>query len=324
MALLEVENLSIGYHTQKGYLHAVEDVSFSLEEGKSLGFVGESGCGKTTLGMAMMRLLPPNGVIREGRMLFDGADLLQKSDEEMREIRWQKIAMIFQAAMNALNPVHRVHEQIAEAILTHNASIDKKEAFEQVEELFQLVGIPKDRMRDYPHQYSGGMKQRAIIAMALACKPRLIIADEPTTALDVIVQDQILKEIMNLQKEFGISMIFISHDISIVADVCHDIGIMYAGKLVEHGSREEVFNNPAHPYTKALLSSYPTLTGEKGRLMPIPGETPNLIHPPSGCRFHDRCPGAKAACKTGEAVWIETAPRHKTLCYLCGTDCGEE
>ncbi len=294
MALLEVQNLSIGYHTQKGYLHAVEDVSFSLEEGKSLGFVGESGCGKTTLGMALMRLLPPNGIIREGRMLFDGVDLLQKSDEEMREIRWQKIAMIFQAAMNALNPVHRVHEQIAEAILTHNASLDKKEAFEQVEELFQLVGIPGDRMKDYPHQYSGGMKQRAIIAMALACKPRLIIADEPTTALDVIVQDQILKEIMNLQKEFGISMIFISHDISIVADVCHDIGIMYAGKLVEHGSREEVFSNPAHPYTKALLSSYPTLTGEKSRLMPIPGETPNLIHPPSGCRFRDRCPGAKA------------------------------
>ncbi len=324
MALLEVQNLSIGYHTQKGYLHAVEDVSFSLEEVKSLGFVGESGCGKTTLGMALMRLLPPNGIIREGRMLFDGVDLLQKSDEEMREIRWQKIAMIFQAAMNALNPVHRVHEQIAEAILTHNASLDKKEAFEQVEELFQLVGIPGDRMKDYPHQYSGGMKQRAIIAMALACKPRLIIADEPTTALDVIVQDQILKEIMNLQKEFGISMIFISHDISIVADVCHDIGIMYAGKLVEHGSREEVFNNPAHPYTKALLSSYPTLTGEKSRLMPIPGETPNLIHPPSGCRFRDRCPGAKAECKTGEAVWVETSPEHKTLCYQCGADCRQE
>ena len=321
MALLEVQNLSIGYHTQKGYLHAVEDVSFSLEEGKSLGFVGESGCGKTTLGMALMRLLPPNGIIREGRMLFDGVDLLQKSDEEMREIRWQKIAMIFQAAMNALNPVHRVHEQIAEAILTHNASLDKKEAFEQVEELFQLVGIPKDRMKDYPHQYSGGMKQRAIIAMALACKPRLIIADEPTTALDVIVQDQILKEIMNLQKEFGISMIFISHDISIVAEVCHDIGIMYAGKLVEQGSREEVFSKPVHPYTKALLSSYPTLTGEKNRLVPIPGETPNLIHPPSGCRFRDRCPSAKAACKIGEAVWIENSPRHKTLCYQCGTDC---
>jgi peptide/nickel transport system ATP-binding protein len=292
-----------------------------LEEGKSLGFVGESGCGKTTLGMALMRLLPPNGVIRDGRILLDGVDLLQKSNEEMREIRWQKIAMIFQAAMNALNPVHRVHEQIAEAILTHNDSLDKQEAFGQVEALFQLVGIPKDRMRDYPHQYSGGMKQRAIIAMALACKPSLIIADEPTTALDVIVQDQILKEIINLQKEFGISMIFISHDISIVADVCHDIGIMYAGNLVELGSREAVFNNPMHPYTKALLSSYPTLTGEKSRLIPIPGETPNLIHPPSGCRFCDRCPTARATCKTGEAVWIEISPEHKALCYQCGADC---
>jgi peptide/nickel transport system ATP-binding protein len=323
MAILEVENLSIGYHTQKGYLHAVEDVSFSLEEGKSFGFVGESGCGKTTLGMALMRLLPPNGVIRKGHMLFDGFDLLDKSDEEMRQIRWQSIAMIFQAAMNALNPVHRVNEQIAEAILTHNPSIDKKGAFEQVEELFQLVGIPKDRMRDYPHQYSGGMKQRAIIAMALACKPRLIIADEPTTALDVIVQDQILKEIMKLQKEFGISMIFISHDISIVAEVCHDIGIMYAGKLLEHGSREEVFSNPKHPYTKALLSSYPSLTGQKQRLIPIQGETPNLIHPPSGCCFCERCPDAKEACKIGEAVWIETSPQHKTLCYQCGEDCTE-
>jgi len=312
MALLDVENLSIGYHTQKGYLHAVGDVSFSLEEGKSLGFVGESGCGKTTLGMALMRLLPPNGMIRDGRILLDGADLLKKSDEEMREIRWQKIAMIFQAAMNALNPVHRVHEQIAEAILTHNTSLDKREAFGQVEALFQLVGIPKDRMRDYPHQYSGGMKQRAIIAMALACKPSLIIADEPTTALDVIVQDQILKEIINLQKEFGISMIFISHDISIVADVCHDIGIMYAGNLVELGSREAVFNNPMHPYTKALLSSYPTLTGEKRKLIPIPGETPNLIHPPSGCRFCDRCPAARAACKAGDPVWVKWKRDHCT------------
>jgi peptide/nickel transport system ATP-binding protein len=274
--------------------------------------------------MALMRLLPPNGVIRDGRILLDGVDLLQKSDEEMREIRWQKIAMIFQAAMNALNPVHRVHEQIAEALLTHNASLDKREAYEQVEALFQLVGIPKDRMQDYPHQYSGGMKQRAIIAMALACKPSLIIADEPTTALDVIVQDQILKEIINLQKEFGISMIFISHDIAIVADVCHDIGIMYAGNLVELGSREAVFNNPMHPYTKALLSSYPTLTGEKSRLMPIPGETPNLIHPPSGCRFCDRCPAAKATCKTGEAVWVKISPDHKALCYQCGADCRNE
>jgi peptide/nickel transport system ATP-binding protein len=321
MALLEVENLSIGYQTRRGYLHAVEDVSFCLEAGKSLGFVGESGCGKTTLGMALMRLLPPNGMIRNGRIVFDGEDLLQKTEEEMREVRWQKIAMIFQAAMNALNPVHRVVDQIAEAILTHNPSLSKEQAYEQVEGLFQLVGLPEDRMRDYPHQYSGGMKQRAIIAMALACQPQLIIADEPTTALDVIVQNQILEETKSLQRKLGISIIFISHDISVVADVCHDIGIMYAGHLVESGAREEVLDSPMHPYTKALLSSFPTLTGEKGALMPIPGETPNLIRPPSGCRFCDRCPAAKASCRIGDGTWVEISPRHKALCYECGSQC---
>ena len=319
MTLLQVENLSIGYQTRRGYLHALEDVSFTLESGKSLGFVGESGCGKTTLGMGLMGLLPPNGIIRAGRILFEGEDLLQKKEDEMRQIRWKKIAMIFQAAMNAMNPVHRVHDQIAEAIMTHDPSIDKKEAFQKVEELYELVGIPKDRMRDYPHQYSGGMKQRAIIAMALACRPRLIIADEPTTALDVIVQDQILQEIKNLQEKFGISMIFISHDISIVAEVCHDIGIMYGGQLVEYGSREEVFDTPVHPYTQALLASYPTLTIERCRLEPIPGETPDLIQPPTGCRFCDRCQGADGTCKTGEPIWIEISSRHKALCHQCGT-----
>ena len=318
MALLEVENLSIDYRTRKGNLHAVEGISFSLDKGKSLGFVGESGCGKTTLGMALMRLLPPNGMIREGRVVFDGEDLLQKTEEDMRQIRWQKMAMIFQAAMNALNPVHRVVDQIAEALMTHDPLLEKEQAYEKVEGLFNLVGLSKDRMRDYPHQYSGGMKQRAIIAMALACKPKLIIADEPTTALDVIVQHQILEETKNLQKEFGISVIFISHDIAIVADVCHDIGIMYAGMLVEYGAREEVFENPVHPYTRALLSSYPTLTGKKEQLKPIPGETPNLIHPPSGCRFCDRCPHAKSSCRIGTATWVEVSPRHKAICYECG------
>ena len=318
MALLEVENLSIDYRTRKGNLHAVEAVSFSLERGKSLGFVGESGCGKTTLGMALMGLLPPNGSVREGRILFDGEDLLLKDEEAMRHIRWQKMAMIFQAAMNALNPVHRVADQIAEAIMTHEPKVKEGQAYEQVEELFELVGLPKERMRDYPHQYSGGMKQRAIIAMALACKPKLIIADEPTTALDVIVQHQILEETKTLQREFGISVIFISHDIAIVADVCHDIGIMYAGMLVEYGAREEVFENPVHPYTKALLSSYPTLTGKKTQLLPIPGETPNLIHPPPGCRFCDRCPHSKASCRIGPATWVDVSPRHRAICYQCG------
>ncbi len=317
MALLEVENVSIGYNTKKGYLKAVEGVSFTLEEGASLGFVGESGCGKTTIGMALMGLLPPNGSVREGRILFEGKNTLTMSDEEIRKIRWRKMAMIFQAAMNALNPVQRVGSQIAEAILVHDLSIGKEEAMEQVEALFDLVGIPRDRLRDYPHQYSGGMKQRAVIAMALACHPKLIIADEPTTALDVIVQAQILGEIKDLQKEFNLSIIFISHDISIVADMCKDIGVMYAGQLVEFGPREKVFESPAHPYTKALLSSFPTVTGEKSDLIPIPGETPNLVIPPSGCRFCDRCSGPGSSCKTETPDWVEIGPGHKTLCCRC-------
>lgn len=323
MALLEVKDLNIGYQSQKGFLKAVEGISFSLDKGKSLGFVGESGCGKTTLGMALMRLLPPNGRIEGGRILFNGEDLLEKTDEEMRQVRWQEIAMIFQAAMNALNPVHRVGDQIAEAILTHSSFLGKEEAYKQVEELFRLVGLSKERLRDYPHHYSGGMKQRAIIAMALACRPKLIIADEPTTALDVIVQDQILEEIKGIQREFNISVIYISHDISIVADVSHDIAIMYAGQLVECGTREEVFESPMHPYTKALLSSYPTLAGEKSQLMPIPGEAPNLINPPSGCRFFDRCTEARVSCKSNPLVWLEITPTHKVLCHQCGKYCGK-
>ena len=314
MALLEVENMSIGYNTKKGYLKAVEGVSFTLEEGASLGFVGESGCGKTTIGMALMGLLPPNGSVREGRILFEGKNTLRMSDEEIRKIRWRKMAMIFQAAMNALNPVQRVGNQIAEAILVHNPSVGKEEAMGQVEALFELVGIPRDRLRDYPHQYSGGMKQRAVIAMALACHPKLIIADEPTTALDVIVQSQILGEIKDLQKEFNLSIIFISHDISIVADMCKDICVMYAGQLVEFGPREEVFESPSHPYTKALLSSFPTVTGKKSDLIPIPGETPNLVIPPAGCRFCDRCSGPGPSCQAEAPEWVEIGPGHKTLC----------
>lgn len=314
MALLEVDNLSIGYQTPNGFLEAVEGVSFSLEKGKSLGFVGESGCGKTTIGMALMRLLPRNTSVKGGHVAFEGQDMLKMSDEDMRLIRWKKVAMIFQAAMNALNPVHRVDDQIAEAILTHDPASSRGDAMKQVEDLFQLVDIPKGRMRDYPHQYSGGMKQRAIIAMALACRPKLIIADEPTTALDVIVQHQILEETKNLQKKFKISIIYISHDISVVAGVCDDIGVMYAGQLVEYGSKIEVFGSPAHPYTKALLSSYPRLTGEKDKLAPIPGEPPNLINPPSGCRFYDRCPSAKVSCKTEAPVWVELTQRHSARC----------
>jgi len=314
---LSVDNLSIVYQTSKGPLRAVEGISFSLEQGKSLGFVGESGCGKTTLGMALMRLLPPNGSVLSGRINFDGQDLLTLTEKSMRSIRWGEIAMIFQGAMNALNPVHRVNDQIIEAILAHTSGLSAETAQKQVEDLFQHVGIPLERIRDYPHQYSGGMKQRVIIAMALACKPKLIIADEPTTALDVIVQDQILGEIKALQKEFHLGILFISHDISIVADVCHDIGIMYAGQFVEYGSTADVFHSPLHPYTKLLLDSFPTLTGDKSRLHSIPGEMPDLTAPLLGCRFYDRCNIAENTCKTSNPLWVNASSTHKALCFKC-------
>jgi peptide/nickel transport system ATP-binding protein len=297
MSLISVKNLSISYHTKNGVLKAVDDISFALEKGRSLGFVGESGCGKTTIGMAMMGLLPENGSVTQGRVLYQGRDLIPMTPGEMRTIRWSEIAMIFQAAMNALNPVHRIDDQIKEAIQTHHPEITKEKLELRVTELFDLVEIPRDRMRDFPHQYSGGMKQRAVIAMALACNPKLVIADEPTTALDVIVQDQILKEIKKIQDTMGISVIFISHDIAVVADVCHDIAVMYAGQIVEFGSREEVFSTPIHPYTNLLLSSYLTLEGDRPKLKAATGGTPNLIDPPSGCRFFKQCPSATAMCE---------------------------
>jgi len=294
----------------------VEGVSFSVEQGKSLGFVGESGCGKTTIGMALMRLLPENAAITSGKILLNGTDLLKISEEEMRRIRWEKIAMIFQAAMNALNPVQRVGEQIIEAILTHDPGISKASAANQVENLFRMVGIPADRMRDFPHNYSGGMKQRAIIAMALACSPSLLIADEPTTALDVIVQAQILNAIKELRETLGISLIFISHDIAVVADVCDDINIMFAGQVIETGKREEVFTSPVHPYTKALLDSYLTIDGKTARELPYSGETVNLIDPPSGCRFFERCPVAVPTCRQKPRQWVEVSPTHKVRCNV--------
>ena len=317
MPLLTVENLSIGYRTRKRYIKSVEGVSFSLNKGKSLGFVGESGCGKTTIGMAVMRLLPANATITQGQVMFDGHDLLKIPEKEMRQIRWKKIAMIFQAAMNALNPVHRVGEQIMEAVVTHDPDISMASATRQVEKLFDLVGITPGRMRDFPHNYSGGMKQRVIIAMALACNPDLIIADEPTTALDVIVQSQILDAIKKLQKELEISLIFISHDIAVVADVCDNINIMYAGQVIEAGTREEVFSAPAHPYTKSLLASYLTLDGKKASPMPNSGDTANRILSHRGCRFRDRCPASNPECSSIAPQWIEISPTHKVLCDRC-------
>jgi peptide/nickel transport system ATP-binding protein len=317
MALLTVKNLSVGYHTRKGFIKSVQGVSFDLDQSKSLGLVGESGCGKTTIGMAIMGLLPDNASVTNGKILFEDQDLLKMSKREIRQVRWRKIAMIFQAAMNALNPVHRVSDQILEAILAHDADISEEAALKQVQSLFQLVGIPMDRLRDYPHHYSGGMKQRAIIAMALACHPSLIIADEPTTALDVIVQDQILNAIKDFQNKLKISVIFISHDIAVVANVCDNIGIMFAGRLVEYGRVEDVFDSPMHPYTKSLVASYLTLDKDIVQLNSYLGECPDLTKPTAGCSFCERCSVADATCRLMAPEWIEISPTHKVLCYQC-------
>ncbi|MBC8438203.1 MAG: ABC transporter ATP-binding protein [Deltaproteobacteria bacterium] len=315
MALLSVENLSVGYKSKNGLINAVNNISFSIEQGRSLGFVGESGCGKTTLGMTLMGLLPENASILKGDIFFNDHNLARFNDEQWRRFRGKETAMIFQAAMNALNPVIRVDEQIAEVIEIHNPLMSKTEIYTQVKKMFDLVEIPENRLRDFPHQYSGGMKQRAIIAMALACMPRLIIADEPTTALDVIVQDQILKEIKKIQKALNTSIIFISHDIAVVADVCKDICVMYGGHIVEKGTREEVFKSPRHPYTKALLGSYLSLDSEENIKVPEMRDSPDLITTTGVCMFANNCNCKSQDCKNKTPGWVNLSSTHQALCF---------
>jgi peptide/nickel transport system ATP-binding protein len=317
MKVLEIENLVMYYKTMKGYVKAVDNVTFDVEKGEAMGLVGESGCGKTTIGMSILRLLPSNAEIQGGKIVFNGTNLLNLSDKEMRTVRWKGISMIFQAAMNALNPVHRIESQIVEAIKTHE-NVQKEEARERVAQLYSLVGLDPERARDYPHEYSGGMKQRAVIAMALACNPDIIIADEPTTALDVIVQDQIISEIKRLQKELHMTMIYISHDISVIAESCERIAVMYAGILAEYANSIDLFKNPMHPYTQALMNSFPSIKGPKKRLIPVPGEPPNLLNPPTGCRFHPRCPIAMDVCKKQVPDFIEFENRHWAACHALG------
>ena len=292
---LSVEGLTMHYSSRAGDVKAVDDVSFALERGQVLGLVGESGCGKTSVGISLMKLLPDNARVLGGRVLLDGVDLLELSEEEIRPYRWKRISMVFQAAMNSLNPVHRVADQVAEAIETHER-LSRAETDIRVTELFEMVGLDPDLKRSFPHQLSGGMKQRAVIAMAMACKPDVVIADEPTTALDVIVQDTVLQEIRKVQKSVGMSMIYISHDIGVVAEIADVTGVMYAGRLVEMGDTAEVFRRPIHPYTAALTAAHLRATGEKQELVAIQGEPPDLIEPPKGCRFHPRCPAATEVC----------------------------
>jgi peptide/nickel transport system ATP-binding protein len=312
--VLKVENLTMHYSTRAGDVSAVDGVSFEMKRGEALGLVGESGCGKTSIATTLLKLLPDNAKIKSGHIYLNGVDLVPLSEREMRKIRWKQISMVFQAAMNALNPVYKVGDQIIEAMENHRVVRTNLEARQRIEELFRLVGLEPRMLDRYPHEYSGGMRQRAVIAMALSCHPDLIVADEPTTALDVIVQDKLLREMTELQAELGMSMIYISHDIAVIAEVSDRIGVMYAGRLVEMGTAEQIMKRPLHPYTFGLMSSFPSIIGPKRELTTLPGEPPDLLHPPSGCRFHPRCPFATEQCAREVPEFRDMGDGHFVAC----------
>lgn len=315
--LLEVNQLSTDFLIEDAPpAHALVDISFTLREGEVLGLVGESGCGKTTLMLSLMRLLPANGRIVSGTVFFQNQDLLSLSEKEMTDVRWKNIAMIFQGAMNALNPVRTVGDQIAEAIVLHNYIQDKKIVDERVSELLDLVGIGPERRTQYPHQYSGGMRQRAMIAMALACNPQVVIADEPTTALDVMVQAQILELLDKLRDKLGLSILFVTHDLGVVAEMCDTVLVMYGGVTAEYADVDTIFNNPQHPYTRELLRAFPDLTRPHDRLASIPGYPPRLNALPAGCRFAPRCPAVFERCHREEPPLYEISRGHYASCHL--------
>jgi len=319
MALLDVRNLSVDYLTDDGTpLRAVEDVSFSLKQGRSLGLVGESGCGKTTAMLGVLRLLPAEGRIVSGEVRYRGVDLLRLSEQEMRKHRWNKIAIVFQGAMNALNPVRTIGDQIAEPIMLHGAATDKKAASERVGELLEMVGITPEMARQYPHQYSGGMRQRAMTAMALACSPDILIADEPTTALDVMIQAQILDLFQHLQKQLGLSIILVTHDLGVVAEICDDVLVMYGGRTAEYASVDTIYNEPLHPYTQRLMQAFPDIDGPalKTSLASIPGYPPPLDALPPGCRFEPRCHRKSDVCAVESPPLVAVKPGHYVACHF--------
>ncbi len=313
--VLNVQDLTMHYTTRSGEVSAVNDVTFSLEKGQSMGLVGESGCGKTSIAISLLRLLPDNAEFKSGHIYLNDTDIVPLKEEEMRKLRWSKISMVFQAAMNALNPVYKVGDQIIEAMEEHNEVQTNQQAREKVAELFELVGLQPKLMDQFPHEYSGGMRQRAVIAMALSCAPDIIIADEPTTALDVIVQDSLLREMIELQEKLNMSMIYISHDIAVIAEVTERIGVMYAGRLAEFASAVEIFKHPLHPYTYGLMSAFPSIVGPKRELTTLPGEPPDLISPPSGCRFHPRCPYATEICSEEVPEFKDMDDKHFVACW---------
>ena len=295
--VLKVSDLSLTYQIRQGEVRAVQDVSFELGLGQSLGLVGESGCGKSSVANCLMGLLPDNARVAQGQVILEGQDLLKLSEDELRQYRWRRIAMVFQAAMNVLDPVYRVGQQITEALEAHGLGLSDAEARERVADLFRRVGLDPRLMDRYPHEFSGGMRQRAVIAMALSCDPAVIIADEPTTALDVIIQDRILRELKAIQQDREMAIIYITHDIAVVAEVTDLVAVMYAGRLVELGRTADVLNSPLHPYTAGLMSSFPSVSGEKRPLTVLSGDPPNLVNPPPGCPFHPRCDSATDECR---------------------------
>ena len=313
--VLKVEDLRMYYTTQAGDVRAVDGLTFEVGTREILGIVGESGCGKSSLATTLLKLLPHNSKIIEGKIVLEGQDLVKVPDSTMRsKFRWVKIAMVPQGAMNALNPVFRVGDQISEAMLIHG-SISKKDARERTAELLKLVGVDPTRASHFPHEFSGGMKQRAMIAMSLALNPVLLIADEPTTALDVIVQAGIVKLLMSIRDEFGTSMILISHDLALVAQMSDKVAIMYAGKFVEYGPSAAVYSSPLHPYTIGLVGAFADIRKPKEPLTSIPGSPPNLVVPPEGCRFSPRCPYAKSRCTKEEPMPLEASPGHLVACH---------
>ncbi len=317
MSLLKIEDLTIHFPTEEGDVRAVNSVSLSVEAGQTLGLVGETGAGKTTTALGILRLVPEPGQVESGSIYYKDQDIMQMSDKEVQDIRGNEISMIFQDPMTALNPVMTVGDQVAEVILRHQ-NCTKVEAQQRMIEILGKVGIGPDRASDYPHQFSGGMKQRVVIAIALACNPKLLLADEPTTALDVTIQAQVMRMINDLKREFNTSMILITHDLGIVAESCDQVAIMYAGEIVEYGSLEDIFDHTSHPYTKGLFNSIPSLDKDTERLQPIQGLMPDPANLPEGCKFHPRCPYAVEACSQQHPGMTEVAPGHLCRCLRCG------
>lgn len=312
--LIKVNNLEIQYTSGKEVVCAVNNVSFHICESETLGLVGETGAGKTTIAKAIMSILPnPPAKVNGGEILFEGKDILKLHENEVRKIRGKTISMIFQDPMTALNPVFVVGDQIAEVIKTHE-KVTKKQAAKKAVEMLEMVGIPGERYGEYPHQFSGGMKQRVVIAMALACNPKLLIADEPTTALDVTIQAQVLEMMQELKEKYKTAMIMITHDLGIVAEVCDKVAIVYAGEIVEIGTKEHIFDDAKHPYTRGLFNALPSLAENQERLQPIEGLMPNPADLPRGCKFHPRCPYATAECSERIPELIEIVPGHFSRC----------